>query len=576
MKCNPKSDYEVSNRLIEEISKLCHWLDEFALPLWLNNGFDQALGIFHERLDSNGSPVKYLPRRLITQCRQIAVYSSATLRGTLDAKSKILKIYERVRMLYRLNSYPTKWIFSVDYRGHPADETLDSYSLAFVVFALSWLYRLEQNDLYLQDADEIFEMLDVRLAADHSGVKNCLPKKTDLLSQNPNMHLFEASISLYQAAGRISDLQRAGRLAKLFDKVLFDRTKKALPEQHCEGWIVYEPESNWFEPGHHFEWSWLMRQLGNIEIKNYTEMVEKLYERAYHEGVYDNSFVIERVGLNGNFLVTTSRNWGVCELIKSSSTEYQEAKWDKKIKRSHLWKKRTLDALNQLKQNFLSTPLEGLWNDRIDQDGNALTDYSPASSFYHIFFAIVEAERIFSRYIPVRPVFFDDNKKALFFNRDCVIKVDCHNLNQRKEIKFIPDIFEIVKFANNIGVKVFVVSSQSVAACGYDSKADDVFLNEWMFNEFFTNGLKIDCFYYSPFERGSSSMKDNKDNKFDRKQLHLILKRSALEWNINLKNSLILVDSQSDMDIASSMGIKVALMKNGCFLSKDIIKYLSS
>ena len=62
-----KNSKEFRQPILEEIAALCNWLDEHALPLWLNDGFDVDLGLFHERLDMQGKPVKDLHRRLLVQ-----------------------------------------------------------------------------------------------------------------------------------------------------------------------------------------------------------------------------------------------------------------------------------------------------------------------------------------------------------------------------------------------------------------------------------------------------------------------------------------------------------------------------
>ena len=55
------ADRDISNALFEEIADICGWLDNHALPLWLNAGFDHQLDLFHERLDIGGKPAIGLP-----------------------------------------------------------------------------------------------------------------------------------------------------------------------------------------------------------------------------------------------------------------------------------------------------------------------------------------------------------------------------------------------------------------------------------------------------------------------------------------------------------------------------------
>jgi mannose-6-phosphate isomerase len=52
------------------------------------------------------------------------------------------------------------------------------------------------------------------------------------------------------------------------------------------------------------------------------------------------------------------------------------------------------EALARLHRHYLRHPVMGGWYDQFDRDGRSLVDFIPASSFYHILCAIVEAERV--------------------------------------------------------------------------------------------------------------------------------------------------------------------------------------
>ena len=91
-----------------------------------------------------------------------------------------------------------------------------------------------------------------------------LPRSEELQRQNPNMHLLEGQLALYAAAGRASDLARALQMRELFSRSLFVHALDALPEVHGRGWRPLDAATSWFEPGHHFEWAWLLRQLGAV------------------------------------------------------------------------------------------------------------------------------------------------------------------------------------------------------------------------------------------------------------------------------------------------------------------------
>ena len=49
--------------------------------------------------------------------------------------------------------------------------------------------------------------------------------------------------------------------------------------------------------------------------------------------------------------------------------------------------------LAALKQHYLDQPFPGGWMDQFDAAGKPLTEFVPASTFYHVFCAIAEADR---------------------------------------------------------------------------------------------------------------------------------------------------------------------------------------
>ena len=51
-------------------------------------------------------------------------------------------------------------------------------------------------------------------------------------------------------------------------------------------------------------------------------------------------------------------------------------------------------ALVRLERHYLSHPVRGGWYDQFDSDGKSLIDTIPASSFYHVFCAVAEAEQV--------------------------------------------------------------------------------------------------------------------------------------------------------------------------------------
>ena len=80
--------------------------------------------------------------------------------------------------------------------------------------------------------------------------------------QNPQMHLFEAMIAAFDATHDTVFQNRAGDFFALFMANLYDKQKQVLGEYFEDDWSKIEPVS--VEPGHQAEWVWLLKGFERI------------------------------------------------------------------------------------------------------------------------------------------------------------------------------------------------------------------------------------------------------------------------------------------------------------------------
>ncbi len=106
-------------------------------PKWRGAFVDSAGGYF-ERLGKGFKPVLTGQRRLVTQCRQLSIYSHFALKN-----SKIKSLYgdlqsEFEHIVGRYHDPETGlWHFSLDDDGGVFDRTCDIYALSLVNFSFS-------------------------------------------------------------------------------------------------------------------------------------------------------------------------------------------------------------------------------------------------------------------------------------------------------------------------------------------------------------------------------------------------------------------------------------------------------
>jgi D-glycero-D-manno-heptose 1,7-bisphosphate phosphatase len=144
---------------------------------------------------------------------------------------------------------------------------------------------------------------------------------------------------------------------------------------------------------------------------------------------------------------------------------------------------------------------------------------------------------------------------ALFLDRDGVINVDYGYVYRQQDFHFINGIFDLVKSANQLGYLVCVVTNQAGIGRGYYTEKEFELLTQWMLEEFRVHGAKIDGVYHCPFhhECGIGRYKATSKN---RKPEPGMLLQAAAHHSINLPESLIVGDKESDLQAGENAGLE--------------------
>jgi len=364
------------------------WTMNQALPLWASEGYDDASQLFEEQLTFAGEPVRTVPRRVMVQARQISVYSLAARRGWFDSSDLALETGSSMIEHYWAADGRPGWVFSLNRDGTVHDGKRDLYAHAFVLFALAGLLKLEPGESRLLRAvEETVAVLDTAFADPrHGGFWDCLPRPDALRRQNPHMHLLEAWLELFEATGETRYLARADALVGLARAHFVDPASGALREFYHDDWSVYPSAGEGaVEPGHQLEWAWLLRRYRSLGGEQDLP-VEALVTSALRHGVDPVSGrILDEVGEDGVALNRSSRSWPYCEAIKSLSVESAMGTADHHQLIDALWLR--------LSNSYCLPELGGGWIDRLDDADEPLSGVMPASTLYHLMFALSEWER---------------------------------------------------------------------------------------------------------------------------------------------------------------------------------------
>jgi len=151
--------------------------------------------------------------------------------------------------------------------------------------------------------------------------------------------------------------------------------------------------------------------------------------------------------------------------------------------------------------------------------------------------------------------------KALFLDRDGVINEDSGYVYKPEDFHFIDGIFELCHTALKQGYLLIIITNQAGIARGYYTEEDYLALNRWMLEEFNKRDIHITATYYCPYhlEHGIGIYK--KDS-FDRKPNPGMILEAKEEFDIDLKNSILIGDKDSDIESGRRAGMgKLILLK---------------
>lgn len=365
------------------------WLVGDALPFWAEAGFDRRTGLFAERLDFAGRR-QDVPLRLMVQCRQIYVFAHASLLGWFDGRAYVEQGLCALLRHFALPGEDARFAFSIDGRGEVVDETADTYGYAFLLFALAWARRLVGDRVDPARIAAILAFLQARLRHQSGlGFIDSLPRKRPTLRQNPQMHLLEACLEVSDGLALPQARTICDDTVALFGSRLFCAQDLALPELHDDQWRIVDPAQAVFEPGHHFEWIWLLDRYRAVTGQTAPTSPEALAQRALREGLDGAGAVIETVRIADGHRTMSRRCWASCEGLKAAAADFKAGRDPDAAQQ------RAAGFLRALRTLFLTGPFRGGWIDRSTADGLPLVDYVPASTLYHLTLAVAEAHRAF-------------------------------------------------------------------------------------------------------------------------------------------------------------------------------------
>lgn len=361
------------------------WLFDSCFPLWADHGLTDA-GLFPEALTMDLDEAAGDVTRVRVQARQTYVFAAAWRLGWKpDTAARLVEAGTAILAGPALG--PDRLAgrtLAADGSGL-IDATPDLYDTAFILFALAEAARGPgPQSVAKQTIEGILTALDTMARDPAGGYHEQLPPGSERL-QNPHMHLLEACLSLHAFDPAGNHLERAGELIELFETKLTAGENGLLGERFAPDWSALPGEAaRAVEPGHQFEWVWLLHAWARASGQPVSPAAARLY--SYGLSTLDiDGRAIQLAARGGAPIDASRRTWPQTEALKAHLAVFEHS-GDERAAAAAC---RSFDILMD---EYLTE--DGGWIDHYAADGSILSSRMPASTGYHVVLAFAELIRV--------------------------------------------------------------------------------------------------------------------------------------------------------------------------------------
>jgi mannose-6-phosphate isomerase len=376
---------------LRERDTLTAWLLEDALPLWWRIDADHKAGGFFEQIGQDGRAIDSV-RRVRVPPRQ--VYSFATGRD-LGWNGPFEAVEHGLNFLVTKCYGPKGFFWSnVTPDGTPVGREFDLYDNAFGLFGLAVAFAADTDRVLLAAlADTVRDNLIENWAHPLGGFEEAVPRMLPLRA-NPHMHMLEAALAWIGIDPKNEGWNAlADELAELCLAKFLHPANGCVREFFDGDWNPMPGDTGRIaEPGHQFEWGWLLARWGLLRRRaDALAAAKKLVRLGERYGVDPaRGVAFNEIWDDLSPRDRNARLWPQTERIKGWLTMASLGETEGEI--DDAFAKVAVAAAGL--RRYLETPIRGLWRDKMDEAGRFVEEAAPASSLYHIVCAISEMHAV--------------------------------------------------------------------------------------------------------------------------------------------------------------------------------------
>ncbi len=336
--------------------------DQRIVPLWLGPGWNAEMALPYEALDAHAQPLPVQRYRAMACARQLYLFSSRIEQP--GARERAAALFRSLQRHFH-DAEHGGWFYSIDAQGKPLDRRKDLYTHAFIVFACAHYWNQVREPLVESTLNAALSVVAERFSRDDGLYEASLAEDwSDLGSgplQNPLMHLAEAFL---QTLAVRDDAQVQAALLALTEAMqqhFVDDERGVMLEKPCGA------VDNWFEPGHQFEWFFLLDTSALLRGGALHASLDKAFGYAEQQGV-DDTAVLAMLEADGSVRDATQRIWAQAEYLRALALRPGSAA-------------KVAKQLKALQQHFLHA--DG-WYECLDAEGAVSRSDMPSTTPYHL------------------------------------------------------------------------------------------------------------------------------------------------------------------------------------------------
>ncbi|UVL56885.1 AGE family epimerase/isomerase [Pseudomonas sp. B21-035] len=336
--------------------------DQRIVPLWQGPGWNAEMALPFEALDPQQQPMPVQRYRAMACARQLYLFSSRIEQpGASERAAALFRSLQR----HFHDAEHGGWFYSIDAQGKPLDRRKDLYTHAFIVFACAHYWGKVHEPLVESALNAALEVVTEQFTRDDGLYEASLGEDwSDLASgplQNPLMHLAEAFLATLSVRDDKAVEQALQSLAAAMQTHFIDPV---------HGVMLEKPRGavdNWFEPGHQFEWFYLLESSPLLRGSELHASLSRAFAYAEQCGVKDSA-VLAMLSAEGQVRDATQRIWAQAEYLRALTLRPASAAT-------------VLAQLKALQQNFLH---DGGWHECRDASGKVSRADMPSTTPYHL------------------------------------------------------------------------------------------------------------------------------------------------------------------------------------------------